>query len=158
MTRLTFVSEIGAPPAEVYAWHARQGAFAALTPWWAFTRVVREAPSLDPGAQALVRVGPGPFGILWLAEHTDNRPPREFSERQVRGPFRTWEHRHAFLAIPGQAHRSLLRDELTYSLPMGALGVLADRLVVRPFLQRLFAFRHAVTRQSVESRRLERVA
>jgi ligand-binding SRPBCC domain-containing protein len=146
MPTLVFESTIGASPDAVYAWHARPGAFAALTPWWALARIAREAPSLAPGARAEIRVGPGPLALPWLAEHTVNDPPHQFVERQLRGPFARWEHRHRFLDIPDRPGLTRLRDEVRYALPLGPLGALADALVVRPFLRRLFAYRHRVTR------------
>ncbi len=152
MTTLVFESPLRATAQQAYAWHARPGAFKTLTPWWAMTRVLREAPSLDPGSQALIRVGPGPLGVLWLAEHTHNDPPRGFVERQVRGPFRSWEHRHRFLPLSGEPDGSILRDELRYELPGGPLGLVADVLLVRPFLRRLFAYRHRATREGVQRR------
>jgi ligand-binding SRPBCC domain-containing protein len=45
---------------------------------------------------------------------------------------------------------SRLRDELDYELPGGPLAPLLDHLLVRPFLRRLFTYRHAVTRRWTE--------
>ena len=77
--------------------------------------------------------------------HEIYEPPTSFVESQVRGPFRRWRHRH--LVLPdGDGAR--LRDELEYELPGDSLAPLLD-LVMRPFLERLFAYRHAITRRLV---------
>jgi ligand-binding SRPBCC domain-containing protein len=152
MPTLIFESTLRAAPCTVYDWHARPGAFATLTPWWALTRVVREAPTLELGARAVIQVGPGPLSLRWVAEHTASQPPHEFVERQLQGPFARWEHRHRFLSVLGRPELTRLRDEVRYALPLGPLGAVADALMVRPFLRGLFRHRHRVTRAAVERR------
>ena len=143
LRKLAFESSIAASPERVFAFHERPDAFALLTPWWSGARVVRGAASLRPGQRALLVRGRGPLSVEWEAVHEIYEPPACFVESQVRGPFRRWRHRH--LVLPdGDGAR--LRDELEYELPGGSLAPLLD-LVMRPFLKRLFAYRHAITRR-----------
>ncbi len=145
LRHLGFESFIAASPERVFAFHERPDAFALLTPWGSGARVVRPAASLRPGERALLVLGRGPLGVEWEAVHEVYEPPTCFVESQVRGPFRSWRHRHVVLpAVDG----ARLRDELEYALPGGRLAPLLD-LAVRPFLRRLFAYRHRVTRQAV---------
>jgi ligand-binding SRPBCC domain-containing protein len=92
-------------------------------------------------------LGRGPLSMQWEAVHEVYEPPRCFVESQVRGPFRSWRHRH--LVLP-EGDGARLRDELEYALPGGALEPLLN-LVVRAFLRVLFAYRHRITRQTVLS-------
>jgi len=92
-------------------------------------------------------LGRGPLSIEWEAVHEVYEPPTSFVEAQVRGPFRRWRHRHLVLPDSGGAR---LRDELEYELPGGILAPLLD-LVPRPFLVRMFAHRHAITRHAVSA-------
>ena len=62
-------------------------------------------------------------------------------------PYRTHDPRHRHLVLPDGAG-ARLRDELEYELPGGRLAPLLD-LVLRPFLGRMFAYRHAITQRSV---------
>lgn len=143
-------SIILATPAEVFAFHERPDAFRLLTPWWSGAYVVAAAPNLRPGARATIRLGPPLLGRMWVAEHTVYDPPRVFVEHQVSGPFRYWEHHHRILP---HASGTVLSDEVSYELPGGLLGQIADRLVVRPFFTRLFAYRHRMTRRTLWEQR-----
>lgn len=94
-----------------------------------------------------MRLGLGPLVIAWVAEHVVYEPPRLFEDVQVRGPFRSWRHRHRVLA-DGDGAR--LRDEVEYEAPGGVVAPLVDRVLIRPMLARLFRYRHAVTRRCTE--------
>ena len=145
LRHLAFESSIAASPERVFAFHERPDAFALLTPWWSGARVVRAAASLRPGQRALLVLGRGPLSVEWEAVHEIYEPPACFVESQVRGPFRRWRHRH--LVLPdGDGAR--LRDELEYELAGGSLAPLLD-LVMRPFVEQLFAYRHTVTRRQL---------
>jgi ligand-binding SRPBCC domain-containing protein len=136
---------VPASPEQVFAFHERADAFALLTPWWSGARVLRPAASLRPGERALLRLGWGPLARDWEAVHESYDPPHCFVESQVRGPFRSWRHRHRILAEgPG----ARVRDEVEYELPGRFLAPLLDRLL-QPFLRLLFAYRHRVTRRHV---------
>jgi ligand-binding SRPBCC domain-containing protein len=148
----TFVhrSVMPASPDEVFAFHERPEAFRLLTPWWSGAQVVVAAPHLRPGARAVLRLGPPLLRRTWVVEHTVYDPPHEFVDRQVCGPFQSWEHHHRILP---HARGALLIDEVTYAVPSGLLGRVAAVVLVRPYLGLLFAHRHHVTRQYLASRR-----
>jgi ligand-binding SRPBCC domain-containing protein len=147
MPRAIVETRLAASPQAVFEFHERPDAIRLLTPWWSGARVVRPARSLRPGERALVLLGWGPFAREWLAEHNVYEPPHRFEDVQVRGPFRRWRHTHRVLT---DTRGSRLRDELDYELPGGPLAPLVDRLLIRPFLRRLFLHRHTVTRRWVE--------
>ena len=67
--------------------------------------------------------------------------PSGFHDLQTKGPYRSWEHRHTFEAVDGG---TLVRDEVSYSLPLGPLGDLVHRLVVRAELASIFRHRARV--------------
>jgi NADH dehydrogenase len=64
--------------------------------------------------------------------------PREFTDVQVRGPYRRWVHRHTFTAVDGGTR---IDDRIEYELPFGPLGRLAHAWLVRPQLERIFRHR-----------------
>lgn len=137
-----FESKTQSAPEELYAWHARQGAFERLQPPWQKIEIDQSAP-LDNGSQARLRLKKGPFWFPWLAEHRDVVPGRGFTDEQVSGPFAHWVHRHEF--EPSATGGGLLRDRIDYKLPGGALGdLVAGRSVARD-LETTFAYRHATT-------------
>ena len=63
-----------------------------------------------------------------------------FRDIQLRGPYRRWEHTHTLTPLAGGTR---IDDRIDYELPLGPLGEIAHRLVVRPSLERIFRFRAA---------------
>lgn len=150
MRCITFVATTRLPASAeaVFDWHEAPGAFERLTPPWERVRVVRHEGGIRDGAQVSLRVGPAPFSLRWNLEHRDYKHGRSFTDVQVTGPFQYWKHVHRM--IPDGPQASILEDVIEYALPLGAVGWLVGRLFVQRKLRRLFAFRHAVTRQAFE--------
>jgi ligand-binding SRPBCC domain-containing protein len=144
-----FVKEsvIDAPPEAVFAFHESPGALERLTPPWEKVEVLEGGGSIRPGSRVILKTSLGPFSIRWVAEHTEYDPPREFADRQVSGPFASWNHRHLFL--DDGAGRTRLRDEVDYRLPLGRLGRVLGGGWTASRLRRLFDYRHDMTRQIV---------
>jgi len=69
---------------------------------------------------------------------------RLFVDRQVKGPYRLWHHRHEFEDLTAA---TLVRDQVRYALPLGPLGALRRRLLVARDLERIFAYRHHAVRR-----------
>ena len=142
-------SHIAASPRDVFAFHESPEAFKRLIPPWEKVKVVEPPKSLRPGSRVVLRTWVGPFAMLWIAEHTEYEPARMFADRQVRGPFAHWYHRHFFLG-DGRGG-TVLRDEVEYLPPFGRVGDLLGGRFVESKLQRMFDHRHQVTKQIVES-------
>jgi hypothetical protein len=128
---------------EVFAYHARPGAFRRLAPPWQ-KLVVREETGDVLDGRVAFDVWFGPVRQHWVAEMGSAMPGRQFVDRQVEGPFAAWEHVHRF--VPIDEGKSELRDHIEYRLPAGGL---TDALGAGPAgktLSRLFRFRHERTR------------
>jgi uncharacterized protein len=113
---------------EVFAWHARPGAIARLTPPWLPVRVLREAGSLRDG-QAVLGL---PGGLRWIAAHQPDRydPPHQFADALASLPLSAvlpWQHTHQFSPAGERATR--VTDAVETALPAR---------VLRP----TFAYRH----------------
>src|SRR5262245_59833348 len=117
--RVRFVKEsrIAATPCEVFAFHESPGAIETLTPPWEKVERIEGGGSILPGSRAVFRVRLGPLSLLCVAEHTECDRGRMFADRQVRGPFNEWYHRHLFL--DDGAGGTILRDEVDYEPPLG---------------------------------------
>jgi ligand-binding SRPBCC domain-containing protein len=59
-------------------------------------------------------------------------------DEQVKGPFKSFRHVHEFEATDGG---SIMTDRVDFTAPFGRLGRLAERLVLRRYLERLVAAR-----------------
>lgn len=143
-------SVIAAPAADVFAWHARPGAFERLVPPWEGVRLLAREGGLEDGSSAVLELRVGPVPIRWTARHRDCVPGEQFVDVQEGGPFTTWRHTHRFLPAERAGH-STLEDSIEYVPPFGLLGRIADGVMVRPRLARTFKYRHATTTADIEA-------
>jgi len=141
-------SRMPVPATEVFAWHAREGAFERLTPPWDAVEVLeRSAPGIREGTQLRMRMKIGPVPQTWVARHTKYVEGSLFQDEQVSGPFARWVHTHRMWPEPPSA--SVLEDEVVYALPMGLAGQVAGGGIARRRLERVFAYRHTLTREDL---------
>ena len=147
---MRFIKEslIKAAPERVFAFHELPDAFARLLPPWENAKIIQTADISKVGSRAIIEQKL--FGIVpsrWVAEHTAYDPPRMFEDVQVSGPFASWRHRHV---IKPHELGALLRDEIEYAPPLGPLGGLVAPYLIEPKLQKMFDYRHQVTRDWCE--------
>lgn len=142
-------SVIAASAARVFAFHEEPDAIASLQPPWMNGRIVQPPTSLAVGTQVIIELTFGPLHQRVVAEHIAYEPGRMFKDRMLKGPFAKWEHTH--LVEPLTDTTCTLIDDIEYELPLGLLGTLLGGGVARHQLQRLFEFRHDVTRQRCET-------
>jgi ligand-binding SRPBCC domain-containing protein len=148
---MKFIKEcvIRATPEKVFAFHELPDAINRLTPPWEKSKIIQAAQSLQVGSRAIIESKI--FGIIparWVAEHTAYDPPEMFEDTQIKGPFKSWRHRHI---IEPNAEGAVLRDEIKYEPPLGFLGKLFSPYIIEPRLKKLFAYRHQVTKEWCES-------
>lgn len=74
----------------------------------------------------------------WLTEIKHVRDGRSFVDEQRAGPYKFWFHHHEIAPHPDGV---LFSDHITYSLPMGPLGGIANYFYVRNQLEYVFEFR-----------------
>ena len=89
----------------------------------------------------------GPPPIRWAAR-IDSVSETDFVDRQVRGPFRTWRHRHAYAPI--DAGTTKVTDEVQAQLKRHWLRGIIGALIWMG-LQLLFAYRGWKTRRALET-------
>jgi ligand-binding SRPBCC domain-containing protein len=142
-------SLIHATPERVFAFHEQDNALELLLPSWETATVVQTARISEVGSRAIIDTSIlGPIKVRWVAEHIRYEPPHLFEDVQIKGPFRSWHHRHIIREHPEGA---MLRDEIDYQPPLGPLGKLVAPWLVEPRLRKLFEYRHQVTRQACET-------
>ena len=123
-------------PEEVFDFYADAFNLEKLTPPWLRFEVVTAAPiTMRAGVEIDYRLRLHGLSLKWRSRITDWDPPRRFVDEQTIGPYRTWIHEHTFTPHQGGA---LVGDYVQYAM-LG--GWLADRLLVRRDLRRIFAFR-----------------
>jgi ligand-binding SRPBCC domain-containing protein len=149
---MQFIKEslIAASPEVVFRFHESPDALNQLTPPWEKMSVVESSGSLKVGSRVVLagRIL-GFIPVRWVAIHTEYEPPHLFADRQESGPFAFWYHRHRFID-DGQGG-TLLRDEIEYRPPLGALGRWFSSWLIRRKLERMFTYRHDTTSQLIET-------
>lgn len=164
-----FVAEQWLPhPLElVFAFFANPENLPRLMPAWQATRIEQaqlvpppprpEGSAHYPGALAgdgsvvsisLRPVPLSPLRLHWDARIEDFRWNEGFCDVQTRGPFRSWRHCHTVRRGHDPASGAvgtLVRDLVTYELPLDGVNALADRFVVKNALQYTFRVRQKRT-------------
>lgn len=148
---MQFIKEsvIHAAAERVFAFHELPDAFERLVPPWEGARIIQKADISVIGSRAIIEQKI--FGLIpsrWVAEHTAYDPPRSFEDVQISGPFASWRHRHI---VEPHAEGAMLRDEIEFEPPLWILGDIAAPLFIIPKLEKMFAFRHEVTRKWCET-------
>jgi ligand-binding SRPBCC domain-containing protein len=142
-------SIIKASAERVFAFHEAPDAFERLQPPWQKTEIIQPPSSLEVGTRVILRVKVGPFWQTMEAEHVEYEPGKMFADRLVKGPFAKWLHRH--IVTPRGENECVLTDDIEYELPLGILGRTFGGGFARRNLERLFEYRHQVTREACES-------
>jgi len=147
---MKFIKEsiIKAAPEKVFAFHQLPDAIERLIPPWENAKIIQKADISKIGSQAIIEQKI--FGLIpsrWVAEHTKHEPPKMFEDIQISGPFKSWRHRHIILPDEKGA---ILRDEIEYEPPFWIFGQIAAPFAVVPKLEKMFAYRHEVTRKWCE--------
>ena len=147
------------PVEQVFAFFADPQNLPRLMPAW--QRALIESAALIPppphpfpgseriqagsGSRMTLTVCPFPFSpirLRWEALIEDFRWLEGFCDVQTRGPFAYWRHCHTVSAAD---NGTLLTDSVEYELPLGALGMFANWVVVRHQLAATFRFRQKRT-------------
>ncbi len=140
-----FQSDFDCSADRLFGFHERPEALQLLTPPWQKVEFIQGPASLAVGTRVLMRMKVGPLWQAVEAVHVAYEPGVSFSDQMVKGPFAYWLHKH--IVKPLGETRSRLIDDVTYRLPLGALGALFGGWYAERELNRLFRFRHEVTRR-----------
>jgi ligand-binding SRPBCC domain-containing protein len=81
----------------------------------------------------------------WLTRIAEWNPPHEFVDEQLKGPYKTWVHRHRFVQ---QGDSTRIDDQVDYELPLFPLGEVASP-VVKLQVRRIFAYRGIAIRRAL---------
>jgi ligand-binding SRPBCC domain-containing protein len=92
-----------------------------------------------PGMLIAYKVSPV-LGIKlnWVTEITHVKEHDYFVDEQRTGPYALWHHQHHFKEIKGGVR---MTDILTYAIPYGIVGQLANTVLVEKEVKSIFAYR-----------------
>jgi len=149
MGKSVFVKKmrIAAPVADIFKWHARPGALERLTPPWDSLRVLKRNGDIRDGDITTLEMKAGPVPYTWIARHEGYRENVVFKDRQLKGPFKHWVHRHGF--APGKNGGCVMEDRIEYALPFSPFShAMAGRWLEKN-LERIFDYRHRTLAQDM---------
>ena len=141
--------KVKAPLSNVAAFHRQSRSMGAITPPPAIVRLQRAPPELGEGDEMEFAIWMGPLPIRWKAL-IEQVSPQGFTDRQLRGPFKEWVHRHSFHT--SDSHTTEIRDDVEARLRLhplwGPIG-----LGIWLSLPAMFAYRAWKTRQLLRGNR-----
>jgi len=141
---------LGHPHDEVFDFFAQARNLERITPLWlSFTVLTPEPIDMRAGTLIDYRLRVHGIPLRWTSRIEEWEPGRVFVDRQIRGPYALWHHRHTFVAA---AAGTIVRDQVDYALPLGRLGDVAHPLFVRRDLERIFDHRHAAVERLLAAR------
>jgi ligand-binding SRPBCC domain-containing protein len=134
--RLRCAQEISYPIDEVFAFFSRPENLAKLTPPSMGFQLLTPRPiDMTAGLDLEYRIRPLGFPMRWISRIRTWNPPHSFTDIQLKGPFRSWEHIHRFVSTDTGTR---IEDDVHYRVPGGRL---ADKWFVRGQLLGQFRYR-----------------
>ena len=134
------VQRLPGTPEQVFPFFADAGNLEAITPPWLSFRIVTPRPiDMRVGALIEYRLALHGLPVAWLTRIEEWEPGVRFVDMQLTGPYKLWHHTHEFR--PSGDGGTLMTDTVRYALPLGPLGGLAHRALVRRDVERIFDFR-----------------
>ncbi|HEY7086598.1 MAG TPA: SRPBCC family protein [Tepidisphaeraceae bacterium] len=151
MPTIEFETTVAAPLARVWEFYLDvMGSLPRLCQPGDQVQIERADLPPQVGGRVILRAK-GPLGrLVWDARYVELVPPHpvvfgeeaRFVDVQDSGPFKSWQHSHEFEAIDAKSTRIV--DRITYQVPYGPIGWVADKIIVRPKLRAMFRYRHQV--------------
>ncbi|MGE4462224.1 MAG: hypothetical protein AB7D49_07305 [Arcobacter sp.] len=87
--------------------------------------------------------------MLWEVKIEKIDEPSLLVDVALKSPFAFWEHKHIFIK---HGNISELKDVITFNMPLGIFGKLFEWFV-RNDLQKMFDYRHKITKEILENRK-----
>jgi ligand-binding SRPBCC domain-containing protein len=138
---LTRSLKLPVPRADAFAFFSDAGNLERITPPELKFHIITPQPiKVRQGTLIDYRLKLRGFPVKWRTEIHVWDPPHAFVDRQIRGPYKQWVHRHSFFEI--DKNTTLIEDEVKYRLGFSPFGEVAHFLVRRE-LDYIFDYRQA---------------
>jgi len=104
---------------------------------------------LKEGNEAILRIKKGFLAFVWELTFEKVEHPHLIIDAATKSPFKSFRHAHHFIEIDDS--HTLLRDEVTFSLPLEPLTTPVAWFIKRD-MKKMFAYRHQKTQALIASK------
>lgn len=125
-------------PTHAFEFFANPWNLELITPPWLRFQIVSAPPRLDNGTRLAYRLRLFGLPVRWLTEIVSWLPPRGFTDVQVAGPYRLWEHTHRLTPVDGGTE---IYDHVRYRLRLEPIATLLRPFTVERWLDEIFDYR-----------------
>ena len=140
--RLTASQVLALPRKQAFAFFEDPANLFDITPdWLSFVMKDRDSKTaMFEGAEFDYTIRWFGIPMPWKSRIIGYKPPDQFTDIQLAGPYRSWSHLHTFEEV---SDGTRMGDTVTYQPPLGPLGNLVHALTVRRQLEDIFRYRAA---------------
>lgn len=130
---------VPAPLEDVFSFFSKAENLNLITPPWLHFKILTPSPiKMEENASIDYSIKIFGFGMAWKSKITVWQPPHRFTDLQMKGPYRHWEHTHIFEEKEGNTY---MEDVVRYAAPGFVLSPLLHFFFIRPRLEKIFVFR-----------------
>jgi ligand-binding SRPBCC domain-containing protein len=132
-------------PEEVFPFFSDAKNLEKITPPWLHFRILDQStPQIQEGTVFNYQLRIRGFPVKWRSRIENWQLNKQFVDTQLRGPYKLWHHTHLFEEIPGGTK---MIDRVIYELPLGLIGDLFGRQLVRKDVKTIFDYRYKIIRE-----------
>lgn len=143
---LTFETPLPCSVQTLFEFHADTNNLPLITPPDTTVQIIKLEEALEEGNEAILKIKKGLLSFVWELVFEKVTYPNLIVDVATKSPFKTFRHEHHFIEVNGT--HSILRDEVTFSLPLDPLSRVAVWFVKRD-MQKMFAYRHQKTKEAI---------
>lgn len=123
---------------EVFKFFSQARNLETITPPWLHFKIITQTEeTLHAGSEIVYRLRVHGLPLRGKTRIEDWQEDHAFADEQLKGPYAKWHHVHRFESIRGG---TLLRERVSYRLPLGQLGALVGGRYVEQALRKIFSF------------------
>lgn len=139
-------------PEEVFPFFSKAENLEILTPPWLQFKIVKKSTKdIEVGTLIDYKLKIHGTPVRWRTLIKDWKNNEFFIDEQLKGPYSKWHHVHKFERVPGGC---LLRDEITYKVPVSFLGKIFLSRWIAKDVEQIFSYRQKQIQELYKSGRL----
>lgn len=135
---LEFETALECTPQELFDFHADTHNLTLITPSEITVEIIQLTLPLKEGNEAVLKIKKGFLSFVWELVF-EKVTPTLIVDRATRSPFKSFVHKHHFIAIDEK--QTLLKDIITFELPLPPLSN-PVAWFIKHDMKKMFIYRH----------------